>query len=132
MHAGGWDKIEGGTPQVGLACLTGCMETFSIRNYAEQVNVPPIFRMAKFAWETFRGNNSYESGDLFPHAGFNGGKDEIDADAFFEHLCEWDEKNYVICAGTGGKPGGSGCHDNAQDGIADSHVSVAIGESEFS
>ena len=23
VHAGGWDKIEGGQPQIALACLTG-------------------------------------------------------------------------------------------------------------
>ena len=132
VHAGGWDKIEGGVPQVGLACLTGCRETFQIRNYAEAVDAPPMYRMAKFEWNTFRGNNAYDSGRLVGHAGFKGQQNEVDADVLFEHLCEWDEKNFLVCAGTGGKPGGSGSHDNTQDGIADSHVSVCSAASGIS
>ena len=30
VHAGGWDKIEGGDPQIALACLTGCRPTCSM------------------------------------------------------------------------------------------------------
>jgi hypothetical protein len=122
VHAGGWDKIEGGMPQIGLACLTGCMDTFSIRNYADSLDAPPIYRMAKFEWKTFKGNNAHESGRLVGHGGFNGSEQEVSADVLFDHLCEWDTKNYIICAGTGGKPGGSGSHDNQQEGIADSHA----------
>ena len=103
----------------------GCMDTFSIRNKAVTLEEAPTYCMAKYEWNTFRGNNAYESGRLAIDS-FDGGK-EVGADELFDYLCEWDAKNFIICAGTGGKPGGSGSHDVQTDGIADSHVSACAG-----
>jgi len=90
VHAGGWANIVGGKPDIGLACLTGCTETFK-------------------------------------KGGFDGGKDTVGPDALFEQLCAWDAANYILCASTGGKPGGTGCHDNKSEGISDAHVSRSLG-----
>jgi hypothetical protein len=119
VHAGGWDKLEGGLEQIGLACLTGCMDTFSIQKYVDSLDAAPIYKMTRYVWETFKGNNFYEAGELKWHGGFNGGKQEVSADVLFEHLCEWDTKQYIVCAGS---ESGSGSHDIKQEGIADSHA----------
>ena len=53
------------------------------------------------------------------------GEREIDGDAFFDYICEWDEAGYIMCAGTG-RPGTSGNHDNDNQGIADSHAYALV------
>ena len=57
------------------------------------------------------------------HSGFNTGEDTCDAGTLFEHLCEWDEKGYIMCADTC-RPGGNK-DTHKTDGVVDGHVSDA-------
>jgi hypothetical protein len=110
-----------------IACVhmrAGCMDTFLIRNNATTLEEVPSYYMTTYEWKSFKGNNSDDSGTLLFHNGFKGTQKEVGAAELFEHLCEWDSKNFIICAATSGRPGGSGCHDVKADGIADSHVSI--------
>ena len=131
MHAGGWANIVGGSSAIGLACLTGCTETFSVRNEAKSLNQAEfMYTMAEFDWKTVTNNSTHCDYDVYKkRGGFrwrNGVVDSVGPDALIEHMCAWDAANYILCAGTGGKPGGTGCHDNNSEGIADGHVSTGL------
>ena len=54
VHAGGWDKLVMGRAEVGLVCLTGCTETFSIRNSSYSLD-PSSFEyvMKKWDWSAY-------------------------------------------------------------------------------
>lgn len=126
VHAGGWDQIEGGYTAVGLTCLTGCTETFVVRNNAKTLDPETYqYRMIYYDWSTFTANSAQKGrGDAYlKKGGFIGGEDTVGPDALFDNICEWDQAGYICCAGTGGRPGGTGNHDNDNEGIADGHVS---------
>ena len=62
VHAGGWDKIVGGSPTVGLACLTGCLETYYIMNRATSLQ-PSRYRysMWKNAFDRAGSNSPHDN-----------------------------------------------------------------------
>ena len=126
VHAGGWDQINGGDSAVALACLTGCTDTVVIANMSTTLN-PSHFKysMKQYDWETFRGNSSKQAGRLLAHSGFNGQFGDASPDVLFDHLCEWDKKNFIMTAGTGG-PNHPGNDDKSKDGIVDKHVYSVI------
>lgn len=120
VHAGGWDELEGGSPVVALPCLTGCLDIYHIRNQAETLDQEFTYIMWQPDYDAYTANSFCGSVTLCD--GFNDGTCDASAEVLFEHLCEWDAKNFIVCAGTGGRPGGSGSHDNDSEGICDSHV----------
>jgi len=129
VHAGGWANIVGGKSDIGLACLTGCTETFWVKNQAKSLNQAEFtYKMGCIDWKTVTNNSSHcKYANHLKKGGFDGGKDTVGPDALFEQLCAWDAANYILCASTGGKPGGTGCHDNKSEGISDAHVSRSLG-----
>ena len=128
IHAGGWDKLDYGWEAVGLACLTGCTDIIAIRNDAKTLD-PNTCVYSMWGWEmhTFSGNHSKPAGNSRLLDGFDGGQNNVSAEVLFDHFCEWDSKNYIMTASTTGRPGSSGCHDNAKEGLADSHAFTLVG-----
>ena len=122
--------IDFGSPNIGLACLTGCLDTWCVINRAKTMDPDEFaYRSYQYDWGTFKGNCSKKG-----HKGkfrrsstlFNHDESTVDAETLFDYICQWDEANYIMCAGTGGRPGVSGSHDNKKQGIADSHIYSVI------
>jgi len=124
IHCGGWDKIDGGSCTRAWAMLTGCREQYQIRR--NQNNG----KFMCLGW--FNPNERrFETVGNSPHDGFRGlwpmewpavgGSGalhlEIDEDDLFRRLCEWDDENYIMAAGT---RQGSDTEDT--DGIIDGHA----------
>lgn len=100
IHAGGWDKIDGGQSTVALAILTGCMESYTIKKNAEgsyTCNLP------KGGYQSFKGNSPHDGSGYSTSAAWpiTGGTAAKTPDEFFNFLEECDKKNFVVCAGTG-------------------------------
>ena len=124
MHAGGWRNMEGGWPAVALACLTGCTDIVTIRNTAKSRNRDQfLYSMASPNFAALPNHCHVTNARVFSRVsgGFDGGADEVSAEALFEHLCAWDAALYICTASTGG-PGDSGDHDHANEGLADNHA----------
>ena len=61
VHAGGWDKIDGGQSAIGLACLTGCLDTFYIYNRSKTLEPDNFkYRMCQYAYDQFKGNSWHD------------------------------------------------------------------------
>ena len=125
VHGGGWDNLKGGRPAIGLACITGCLDSYIIKNKSKNVSgyETYTYQAETFKWDEFTGNTSKHKGgtrnapELWEGA--------ITADALFDKLCEWDDAGYIICAASS-RPGTSGNHDNDNQGISDSHAWTVI------
>ena len=103
IHAGGWDKIDGGQPSVALTILTGCTDSFYVMNSNFQKGAPEFkIWQPTGGYKAFKANNP-ESGpsSLSPAEWFTGGSAAKTADQMFDFLAECDRQNYVVCAGTG-------------------------------
>jgi hypothetical protein len=105
IHAGGWDKIDGGQPSIALAILTGCTESYTVMNdnFTKQ-GVAPSFRIwqPKGGYKAFTANNpSAGPTSLEAAPWLTGARGAKNADEFFDFLEECDKRNFVICAGTG-------------------------------
>ena len=127
VHAGGWDRLSGGQAIIGLACITGCTNTFMVENNAKSISgySSYTYTKGKHDWNTSTGNHFKGKGRGYYDKWPDNGASEISGDAFFDYLCRWDEAGYIMCAGTG-RPGTSGNHDNDNQGIADSHAYSVI------
>jgi hypothetical protein len=126
IHADGWDNLVGGYPIVGISAITGCTDSFIIQNCNKSVSefCDYTYRIISPDWDSVEGNHAGAFGGLYS-AKWDNGEREIDGDAFFDYICEWDEAGYIMCAGTG-RPGTSGNHDNDNQGIADSHAYALV------
>eukprot|EP00961_Rhodomonas_salina_P238204 3219645-Rhodomonas_salina.1 len=108
VHAGGWDKIEGGNSALALAVLTGSTNTFRVCNTNFEKGGVPEFEKYEYDLEKFEENNSKCPASKTTKAGvFSNGQKKLGKEQFFDLLCDWDAKNYVVCAGTGSEKDGS-------------------------
>ena len=100
IHAGGWDKIDGGQSTVALAILTGCTESYTIMRNAQGLY---NCYLPVGGYQAYKGNSPHDgprglTGAAWP---ITGGKAAKTPDEFFNFLEECDRKNFVVCAGTG-------------------------------
>jgi hypothetical protein len=99
IHAGGWDKIDGGTPDMALAILTGCTESYTVEN--DQVAPSFTIWQPKGGYKAFTANNwSASPTSLEPAPWLTGARGAKNADEFFDFLEECDRRNFVMCAST--------------------------------
>ena len=127
IHAGGWDNIgEGGDSTIGLACITGCTQTFSIQNNRRSIDGYESYTFTPWVWD-WEGLPNCQSDDSYKllrkaFGEIEGFDEPIDADTLFDFLCEWDDKGYIMCAGSA-RPGAGEAHLVALSFV---HVYVSV------
>ena len=122
-QCGGWDKINGGQCTHAWSMLTGCKDTYTIRrNASGNWGCYGKFNPNDNSWETLANSPHDGFTALWPSAwpATGGGGEmgrEMTADELFERLCAWDDKNYIMGAGTK-----AGSDSESTDGIVDGHA----------
>mmetsp|Transcript_71791 Transcript_71791/g.126757 ORF Transcript_71791/g.126757 Transcript_71791/m.126757 type:complete len:569 (+) Transcript_71791:54-1760(+) len=120
-HCGGWNEIHGGTCTHAWMLLTGCQEQYTIRDQGEGFVCWGGRHPA--TGELSVENSPHKSSQVlynqpWPEVGGGGGNSlKLTSDELFERMCQWDDANYLLCAGSHG-------HDDTQstDGIVDGHA----------
>lgn len=123
-HCGGWDQIDGGTPNHAFRLLTGCKEQYLFRVPAEGNGFRCYggFNPNDQRWENFKNSPHDGFRGLWPMAwpAVGGGGDRmmtVDQAEMFHRMCAWEDASYIMCAGT---KAGHDSDDTA--GIVDGHA----------
>lgn len=121
-HCGGWDKIDGGQCTHAWRILTGCRDVYTIRHDGSEYKAYGAFNPNEQKWEQLA--NSPHDGFQglwpmkWPDVGGGGALNTgISADELFKKMCEWDDANFIMGAGTR-----SGSDTEQTDGIVDGHA----------
>jgi len=120
-HCGGWNEIHGGTCTHAWMLLTGCQEQYTIRDQGDGFGCwggrHPV--TGEFPFDNSPHKTSqYIYQQPWPEVGGGGESSlKLTGDELFERMCQWEDANYLLCAGSQG-------HDDTQstDGIADGHA----------
>jgi len=127
-HCGGWDKLDGGQCTHAWSLLLGCKETYTINVCSGDAGYS--------CWGKFNPNEKkHETLGNSPHDGFQGnwpsawptvggggGMDlRLNENDLFERMCEWDDQNFIMAAGT---KAGSDSKDT--DGVVDGHAYTVL------
>ena len=105
VHCGGWDKINGGQCTHAWALLTGCKDQYTFsRGASGRFCCTGKFNPNESRWEPH--SNSPHDGFQglwpmkWPTVGGGGGMDlELSEEELFEHMCAWDDHNFIMGAG---------------------------------
>jgi len=127
-HCGGWDQISGGQCTHAWSLLLGCKECYTFKDFDGcGFQCFSKFNPNDKVWEPV--TNSPHGGfrGLWPSelpkvgGGSRGFNVTLSVNALFEMMCEWDDANYIMAAGT--KDG----TDTAEtDGIVDGHAYTVL------
>jgi len=120
VHCGGWDKIDGGQCTHAWALLTGCKEQYTMQKTDKGAyKCLGKYNPNEDRWEE-HANSPHEGFSglwpmAWPEAGGGGARDlELSMEDLFARMCVWDDKNYIMGAGTK-----SGSDSEKTDGIVD-------------
>ena len=123
VHCGGWDKIDGGQCTHAWALLTGCKEQYTMQKTDKGAyKCLGKYNPNEDRWEE-HANSPHEGFSglwpmAWPEAGGGGAQDlELSMEELFARMCVWDDKNYIMGAGTK-----LGSDYEKTDGIVDGHA----------
>jgi hypothetical protein len=117
-HCGGWDKIDGGSPDHAWKILTGCRDCYTLmsKNQGRSYRIYGKLSNQQLANSPHEGDRGVYEVE-WPAAGGGGGPKELSSTEVFVRLAAWEQNNYMMAAGT---RGGSDSDDT--DGIVDGHA----------
>jgi len=129
-HCGGWDKIDGGNCTHAWALLTGVKKQFIIQKKkgSEKFICCARYNTEERKWVEHGNapNDGHQGMWNVPWPGVGrkggGGKKELSKKQLFYRMCQWDDANYLIGAGSKGTS-----DKNSTDGIVDNHAYSVVG-----